>query len=56
MEERGPAAPAAEPAQLKNPLPLPKEHPHEPISFPLEPAAEKDCFDVEIGEDDDFDL
>ena len=47
---------APRPRYLENPLPLPKKHVHRKMDYQYS-VEEKDMkFDVEIGEDDDFDL
>ncbi len=49
----------AEPEKIKlfeTPLPLPKKHEKKEISYKFEPDADHMKFDVEIAEDDDFDI
>ncbi len=45
---------------LKNPLPVPKRRPHVRMEFDLtddwDIPREQDHFDIEISEDDDFDV
>lgn len=45
---------------LKNPLPLPKRRPHVRMDFDLKDdwdiSGDLDFFDLEIDEDDDFDI
>lgn len=41
---------------IPNPLPLPKKHVKKSIGFGIEVEDEKMCFDIEVSEEDDFDL
>jgi hypothetical protein len=41
---------------FENPLPLPKPHVRKEIEYKIEPDSDKMSFDIEIKENDDFDL
>lgn len=41
---------------IPNPLPLPKKHVKKTMGYGVEVEGEKMCFDLDIEEDDDFDL
>lgn len=58
---RQPDRPEPEPGRfLKNPLPVPKRRPHVRMEFDLtddwDIPHDQDHFDIEISEDDDFDI
>lgn len=48
--------PVPKPRYLENPLPLPKKHVHRQMEYQYEVKDEKMRYDVEVGEDDDFDI
>lgn len=41
---------------IENPLPLPKKHEKKTMGFAIEPEETKMQFDIEVSEDDDFDI
>ncbi len=41
---------------IENPLPLPKKHVKKTLEYSVEPPEERMHFDIEISEEDDFDL
>ena len=41
---------------IENPLPLPKKHVKKALEYSVEPPEESMQFDIEISEEDDFDL
>lgn len=48
--------PVREIKYIENPLPLPKKHVKKRMDYAMEPAEEELFFDVEIEENDDFDI
>ena len=49
-------APPREIHFLENPLPLPKQHEKKVMTYALEEEDAEDDYDVEVSDDDDFDL
>lgn len=41
---------------LENPMPQPPVHKHVTMDFPLQNDGENDDFDIQISDNDDFDL
>ncbi len=41
---------------IDNPLPLPKKHVKKELNYKVQPQDEMMCFDIEVSENDDFDL
>lgn len=56
ITEDAASGPVGHPRFLENPLPLPKKHEKKEMDYQYEIAADKMKFDIEIKENDDFDI